>query len=67
MTRRDIKEEANYRVDKYVSDIHGSKCYEYGTLTGADVKEILKGSKYDNMLEMWFTPKGTIGYSVVEI
>lgn len=61
-----IDNNKNYFVEKYVTkkdDIEVSNC---GLLPGSDVKSMLKGYKYDEELEMWFSAHATIGYDVQE-
>lgn len=57
-----IENSKTYRVKKYTQSMSA----DCGTLPGEDVKRMLKGYKFDEMLEMWFTPKANIGYSVEE-
>lgn len=52
-----------YRVEKYSADDYKN----YGQLPGSDVKSMLKGYKYDAELEMWFSKRGTFGYSITEV
>ena len=58
-----ISNDKAYRVEKFTE----TQDSDYGCLPGSDVKSILRGYKYDAELEMWFSPKGTIGYAVTEI
>ena len=53
----------NYEVEKYEADGTNSNL---GTLPYEDVKRILKGYKYDEMFEMYFSPKANIGYAISE-
>ena len=57
-----IENSKTYKVKKYTQKTTA----DCGTLPGEDVKRMLKGYNFDEMLEMWFTPKATIGYSVEE-
>ncbi len=51
-----------YKVKKYTAKT-SSDC---GVLSGEDVNNILKGYEYDDLLDMWFSKKANIGYSVEE-
>lgn len=54
----------NYRVKKFP---YGHKPQDFGILPESDVKELLKGFKYDRELEMWFNRKATVGYDIQEV
>ena len=57
------KEIRNYRVERYESAGQDS---ELGILPYEDVKRILKGYKYDELLGMYFSGKANIGYYITE-
>lgn len=52
-----------YEVVKYTEN----QTFDYGMLTGKDVKSVIGTAKYDEETEMWFTPKATIGYQITEM
>lgn len=52
-----------YSVTKFADD----KCVSYGIMSGKDVKSVIGTATYDAELEMWFTPKATIGYLIEEV
>lgn len=52
-----------YEVTKYTA----KETISYGIMSEEDMKGLLKGYKYDEMLEMWFSPKANIGYDVKEV
>lgn len=54
-----------YRVEKITASGNGDA--DYGTMPGSDVKSVIKGTTFDPDIGMWFTKKGTIGYSVTEV
>lgn len=58
-----IESDKTYHVERFTEE-HDS---DYGNLPGDDVKRILKGYVYDFDMEMWFSPKGLVGYSVTEV
>lgn len=58
----EIKATATYKVTKYT----GNATSDLGYLSGADVKKILKGYAWDEMFEMFYSAKGTIGYDIKE-
>ena len=54
-------------VTKYVYKPNGNiETHKLGEMSEADYKQLIKGCKYDSMLEMWFTPKANIGYEIVK-
>lgn len=59
-----IYNDRRYSVEKYA--ISESNDANYGILSGADVKRLLKGYTYEEEMEMWFSPKAQIGYSIIE-
>ena len=62
-TAMKISNEKTYEVTKYTK----TETLDYGCLPGSDVKKILRGCKFDEEMELWFTSKCTIGYEVTEI
>lgn len=52
-----------YNVTKW----ENGKLIDYGHLPESDVKELLKGYKYDEELDMWFTPKAKKAYYIEEV
>lgn len=64
-----IEAPKTYQVEKYiVKDKYGYdiEVRNYGYLPGSDVIRMLKGYKYDEMYEQFFSPKANMSYSVVE-
>lgn len=57
------KEVENYRVERYEANGQDS---ELGTLPYEDVKRILRGYKYDDMMDMYFSNKANVGYYITE-
>ena len=57
-----IENSKYYRVYKY-----GKTLSDLGSMTGADVKNLLKGYAYDTNYDMWFSKACTIGYDVQEV
>ncbi len=61
-----ISSKLNYRVRRFSTGSAKERfpdC-DYGVLPGSDVKSILKGCTYDPEMDMWFTKRFLIGYSV---
>lgn len=54
----------NFKVTKYY---HNGDIKRYGVLPEVDVKRLLKGYKYDELLDMWFSEKANIGYELKEV
>lgn len=63
--RRTIVPDKNYHVLHWVSNEDVAR--DYGNLPGSDIKGMLKGYKYDDELDMWFSRSGKSGYSITEI
>lgn len=57
-----IKNGKYYRVYKY-----GKVLSNLGSMSGEDVKNLLKGYSYDETYDMWFSKACTIGYDVQEV
>lgn len=51
----------NYKVEKYTANM---ELFDCGRLPYEDVKRMLKGYKYDDEFEMYFSKAGNIAYSV---
>lgn len=51
-----------YTVTKFTS----KKTLNYGRLPESDVKALLKGYKYDEDMELWFSPANHMAYEVIE-
>lgn len=54
------KEIRNYKVEKYTQTDNS----ELGNLPYEDVKRILKNYAYDEMMDMYFSKAGNIGYYI---
>ena len=59
--KSEISDSKTYWVVKFTH-----QCSDLGHLPGEDVKRLLKGYSYDDRYEMWYSPRGTIGYDVKE-
>ena len=62
-----IEANKNYEVEKYIYKADDVEVRNYGTISGADVAAMLKGYKYDEMFEMWYSGHANIGYAVQEV
>ncbi len=61
-----VEANKNYRVWKY----NNNSDSDLGILTGEDVKKLLKGYKYEELLPgmgMWYSEGGRIAYDVKEV
>ena len=61
-----ISSKLNYRVRRFSTGSAKKRfpdC-DYGSLSGSEVRSILKGCKYDATFDMWFSKSSLVGYSV---
>lgn len=60
-----IVPDKNYHVLHWVAG--EDKARDYGNLPGKDIKGMLRGYKYEDDLDMWFSKSGNSGYFITEI
>lgn len=61
-----IRSDRNYHVKRFSTGSAKEKypdC-DYGSLPGSDVRSILKGTKYDPEMDMYFRKSFLVGFSV---
>lgn len=63
--KRTIIPDKNYHVLHWVTG--EDKARDYGNLPGKDIKGMLRGYKYEDDLDMWFSKNGNSGYFITEI
>lgn len=59
-----IDNEKIYKVESCTPD---GKITDYGTMNGKYLKEILKGTTYDELLECYYTKNCSKGYFITEM
>lgn len=60
-----IFKDRTYKVERY--DLNNDTIKDYGIMDGNDVHAVIKGTTYDETLEMYFPKSANYGYSVTEI
>lgn len=50
----------------YVTKFTSKETLDYGRLPESDVKALLKGYKYDEDMELWFSPANHMAYEIIE-
>lgn len=54
-----------YKVERY--DLNNDTVKDYGTMNGDDVHAVIKGTTYDETMDMYFPKSANYGYSVTEM